>query len=116
MGLSPDAQIFHASNFDSKMETRIRDLWPIQSLENAYQSTYENLRESHNKIPNLSTQEALSESFKLGGNAIKILALDPLLPKEMIDTKLRENLHTSMEHYEKMGRPLWLEALESFNS
>ena len=73
------------------------------------------LEDSYRTLKDLPTEKALSESFQLGGNAIKILALDPMLPEQLINTHLRQQLSQSMLKYEAMGRPLWLDALESLN-
>ena len=47
------------------------------------------------------------ESFRLGGEGIHVLAKDPLLPQELIDTALRANLWQTMIDYDRLGREIW---------
>ena len=52
----------------------------------------------------------MKSSFQLGGQGIEMLATDPLLPKEMLDTEPRVSLMRLMREYDRIGREIWLGA------
>lgn len=56
---------------------------------------------------NLKSSEALRESILVGGEAIRILALDPLLPDSMINKSLRIELDTTTKEYNALYREPW---------
>lgn len=49
----------------------------------------------------------MSESFRLGGEAVRRIVLDPLLPEAIIDTHARHALFDAMRHYDRLGRDCW---------
>jgi hypothetical protein len=54
------------------------------------------------------------ESFELGGNAIRQLALDPLLPDALLPGCERELLLETMLRYDRAGRACWARFLGGF--
>ena len=54
------------------------------------------------------------ESFELGGNAIRQLALDPLLPDALLPGRERELLLETMLRYDRAGRACWSRFLGGF--
>jgi hypothetical protein len=59
-----------------------------------------------------SEAQAMVESFLLGGRIIRQLALDPLLPKPLIDPEPRRALVQAMLHYDRLGRRSWAAFME----
>ncbi len=47
------------------------------------------------------------ETFRVGGQAIRQLVLDPLLPREMLDPEARSRLLAAMIEYDRFGRAFW---------
>ncbi|MEX1237098.1 MAG: hypothetical protein WD994_02400, partial [Pseudomonadales bacterium] len=71
------------------------------------------LRQSAARLTKLPRRDALKESFHLGGEAVHILAKDPLLPSEVIDTTQRKQLWETMLAYDRLGRNIWTTRLSS---
>ena len=83
------------------------ELWDVCGLEAAYRSCTREIETRVQRIDALPPERALVETFVYGGHAIRILALDPLLPAELVDTELRRTLHERMVEYDRVGRARW---------
>lgn len=84
-------------------------LWDLEGLNIGYQQMIEVLKLSLERIPSKALPTALVESFSVGGEAIHILALDPLLPDPHANVAARAELTDLMLHYDSVGRSLWQE-------
>ena len=80
----------------------------------AYASAREAIQNSRSRLDTLPCQTAARETFLIGQSAIRLLNLDPLLPKEIIDTALLDHLHQDMIAYDKLGRKIWLPMLRGW--
>ena len=49
----------------------------------------------------------MAESFRLGGEGLRQLALDPLLPEPIVPAAARRALLESMKRYDALGRRAW---------
>jgi hypothetical protein len=58
-------------------------------------------------LPVMPKQTALVQSFLLGGQAIRVLATDPLLPEEIVAGEKRRELTELMLRYDAVGRRIW---------
>ena len=67
------------------------------------------LKESFARLTVIPSDAAQKESFYLGGSAIQVLALDPLLPEEIQPGDDRRSLWTLMLEYDQVGRAIWLD-------
>ncbi len=81
--------------------------WPIEKLQASYRETTERLNKSQQSFANMSTEEAAKESLLLGESAIRLINLDPLLPREIIDTDEFQSLVSCMLAYDKIGQFYW---------
>lgn len=81
--------------------------WDLEGLSLGYQQMVEVLKLSLDRIPNKPLPAALVESFTVGGEAIHLLAVDPLLPDPYVDVAARTELTNLMLHYDSVGRELW---------
>jgi phenylacetic acid degradation operon negative regulatory protein len=81
--------------------------WHPSSLDDAYLETLQRLRESAARLSGMSPDAARLESFRLGGEAIHLLAKDPLLPGEFVDVEARAALSEAMTGYEALGKSIW---------
>ncbi len=99
--------VFQLSEFDAETETLARELWNARALEVGYRKTCASLEASAKRMLGLSNEEAMSESFRLGGEAVRQIVLDPLLPTPIIDTKARRALVKAMQRYDRLGRRYW---------
>ena len=49
----------------------------------------------------------MEESFRLGGDVVRRIVLDPLLPAPIVDTEKRSALIETMRRYDVLGRRCW---------
>ncbi|MEQ9320773.1 MAG: PaaX family transcriptional regulator C-terminal domain-containing protein, partial [Polyangiaceae bacterium] len=55
--------------------------------------------------------EVARDAFVLGGDAIRLIVLDPLLPSPIVDTQARAGFIEAMRRFDERGRALWLRIL-----
>ena len=49
----------------------------------------------------------MAESFLIGGDAIRQLANDPLLPEPIVASRERRRLIDALRSYDRLGRKMW---------
>ncbi len=108
LGLESGAAIFLGEAFSKEVTDRWeKDLWPLDEIESAHERALADLERSTPRISRLSRPEALAETFRLGGAAIRSLALDPLLPDEILSGETRRALTQAMKEYDVLGKQIW---------
>lgn len=114
LGLDPDAPVFAVRELDAATDHAARRLWPAARLVAGYRTTRRALERSERRLAALPEARAMVESFQLGGDAIRRLALDPLLPDALLPSTERAQLLTVMRRYDRAGRACWAGFLGSF--
>jgi len=110
LGVMEGATFFVASDFEPKrLEQWSKFLWPIDDLQRKYQALGEKLRYSKQRIKKLPIDQAVVETFVIGSEVVNLLAIDPLLPDEMMTAKYREALTQEMKTYDALGKSVWNE-------
>ena len=107
LGLDAAALVFAIAQLDPAAETRARRLWNGAALCRSYAQTRAALARSAARLDGLPTHAAMVESFVLGGQAIRQLALDPLLPEPIVAAAARAALVDTMREYDRLGRACW---------
>jgi phenylacetic acid degradation operon negative regulatory protein len=107
LGLEDGAQPFRARDFGDALSVRLRGLWPVRELAQGYERSLRDLQRSLRKLPVMPRQTALVQSFLLGGEAIRVLATDPLLPEAILSGEKRRELTELMLRYDAVGRRIW---------
>lgn len=107
LGLDPDARSFLAGDADEKLEKSWRSLWRVRELERGYAQALERIEHSSERVERLAPGVAAVETFLVGGGAIRILATDPLLPRELCSVATRRKLAEAMLRYDAIGRKVW---------
>jgi phenylacetic acid degradation operon negative regulatory protein len=107
LGLEPAALVCGLSQLDAETETRARRLWDGDALQRDYRACRAALARSAAKLERLEPRAAMAESFVLGGEAIRRLALDPLLPEPIVPAAERAALVEDMRAYDRLGRTCW---------
>ncbi len=107
LGYWPAPMAFELTGLDSDLDARARSLWDVATLEAGYRSSRERLVKSAGHLSSLSETEAMAETFRLGGEAVRRIVLDPLLPESIVDTCARRALVETMRHYDRLGRDCW---------
>ena len=115
LGLDPAVPVFGLHDLDEQRAERARALW-LADRSREYTVIIKRLRASLVRLPRLDSQEAMVESFLLGGEAIRVIVLDPLLPEELAPTAERKTLIELMRDYDKAGRAAWAPFMKRFGA
>ena len=107
LGFSPLPMVFELSGLDEALDTQARSLWDVETLEAGYRTSRERLLASTERLHSLSEVEAMAETFRFGGEAVRRIVLDPLLPEPIVDTRARRALVDTMCDYDRLGRDCW---------
>lgn len=107
LGLDADALVYRASDFPTADHARIADLWDGEALNADYRATRTRLEGWLARHPRLDLETAARESFLLGGEAIRKLVFDPLLPEPMVDAEARHQLLEATLHFDQVGQGIW---------
>ena len=107
LGFAPAPMAFRLTDLDSELDARARSLWDVAMLGAGYRASRERLEESTERLSSLSEVEAMAETFKLGGEAVRRIVLDPLLPESIVDVPARRALLEAMQRYDILGRDCW---------
>lgn len=82
-------------------------LWDTDDLTARYQRHIDALARSTRGIADLSPRAAARETLLVGRAAIRDILRDPLLPAELVDSRLRRELVTRMKQYDRLGKSCW---------
>jgi phenylacetic acid degradation operon negative regulatory protein len=107
MGLNESAIILdHAELREHHALSWLKHL-NLKALEESYLDANQFLNESLNRLKTLPIETAKTESFRLGGRAIEIMAKDPLIPEQWLDPRSRRKLWQALLKYDAAGRQVW---------
>ena len=87
-----------------------RDHFQVTHLEQEYARALARLQHSAQRLDRYPVEQAMVESFILGGDVINLLAKDPLLPQQWLKSHLRETLWQAMLKYDAQGKAIWADA------
>jgi phenylacetic acid degradation operon negative regulatory protein len=107
LGLPASVPVFALADLDADSEARARSLWDARRLVAEYRATTARLEKSLAELAALGPETAMARSFVVGGRAIRQLALDPLLPDEIVPARERRALVEAMQRYDAAGRACW---------
>ncbi len=100
-------RVFLVSDLDPASDLEARSLWDASALAEESRASLTDLRDSEARLLRLSDEEAMIESFVVGGRVLRQLVRHPLLPAEILDPAPLDDLLASMKHYDKLGRAAW---------
>ncbi len=115
LGLESTALVFALRELDPASEARARTLWDVEGLRAGYRRSLAEIAESEARLPSLPEGESMAESFRVGGRALRLLVLDPLLPEDILPGGEREALVEAMRRYDRAGRACWAAFLGRFD-
>jgi DNA-binding transcriptional regulator PaaX len=108
LGLEDGAEPFRARDFSAQTAQRFAsDLWSIRALQRGYDLALRNLERSLEQLDAMPRETALVQTYLLGGEAIRVLATDPLLPEPIMAGASRAALTEAMLRYDAVGHALW---------
>ena len=107
LGIGDDVLVYRLSDLDDVSDRRARGLWDTAELERGYRAGVAMLDASTERLPELTPEAAMAESFRVGGEVVRQIVLDPLLPAPIVDTHARTALVETMQRYDVLGRECW---------
>ncbi len=116
-GLEPTALLIATS----KLQKGVCEQWQVQWANQQSRLNYQQhfteitaeLNNSQARLTSMPAKEAMTESFRLGGNAINLLVKDPLLPTQIENPKARETLCRVMRAYDATARTIWQQKIDA---
>lgn len=111
LGLAANAAVFGLRDLDTSRDQRARQLWDRDALLARYADHRARIADSHSRLASLTAEQAMVESFLLGGGVLRELVLDPLLPDAIVPAAPRNELVAAMRDYDRAGRAAWADFL-----
>lgn len=107
-GMAPGLVVARARVEDGEVASRwATGLWSVERLRAGHATMAERIERSLARLERISFERALVETFRLGGEAIRDLVLDPMLPEAIMPGLERARLTDAMVEYDRAGRALW---------
>lgn len=107
LGLAPAATVFTMTNLDDEATRRACSLWDVAALRRGYREASRRLAASSARLDAAATDKAMVETYILGGDVLRQIVLDPLLPDAIVPGAERRALVAAMRDYDKLGRACW---------
>jgi len=107
LGLESRALVTRLGELAEEDTARALRLWDCEAIIVGYQDLRLRLRDSMRRREELPLEESMREAFLLGREVIRWVALDPLLPAQMVPAAERDALVEEMVRYDENGRRLW---------
>jgi phenylacetic acid degradation operon negative regulatory protein len=109
------ALVASLAELDAGTEQRAISLWSPDQTASAYEQSLARLARSEAQLAELDAEAAMVETFLVGGEVLRQVALDPLLPEEIVPSARRSELVEAMRRYDELGRACWAAFLERFD-
>ncbi len=110
LGVPVSAVIMDQAQLPSEKRNDWVEHFNLDEIQNRYVSTRNKLKESLDRLSQLPRSAAMKESFMLGGQAIEVLAKDPLIPEQYLAPTERHRLWEVLLKYDQAGRDVWTSA------
>jgi phenylacetic acid degradation operon negative regulatory protein len=114
LGLPTDVVVASLGDLDEATDARARALWDTSALRAGYREARARLTRSERRLARLAAPAAMAESFLLGGEVLRQLALDPRLPDPLASSDERAALVETMRRYDRLGRSCWAGFMREF--
>lgn len=107
IGLEREASVFAAQDFGAARTAQIRALWDCRTLNTQYRRLRQELEDWMRAAPRLEPEDGAREGFLVGGQAIRHVIYDPLLPSPWVDVSARNAFMDTVRRVDHLGRALW---------
>lgn len=105
LGLEPEARLCLSQQWND--EAALKSLWDTTRLNADYRYWQQSLETWMQSAQELDAETAARESFLLGGQAIRHVVFDPLLPDSFIDSQARLAFVASVRRFDRVGHQIW---------
>ncbi len=112
LGLPAGDVVCRMGDFCAGDYETVCSLWDVEVMVEEHRRLRREIELGAARLPSLAVEEAMVESFLLGGRALRQLVNDPLLPEEICPSGERIALLSSMRAYDRLGRLAWSELLK----
>lgn len=107
LGLPEAADVCGLHALDPAAARRAAALWDTAAIRLGYRRTVAELERSERGLAALSREDAMAESFLVGGRAIRQIVFDPRLPDPLVPAGERRALVDTLLRYDRTGRARW---------
>jgi phenylacetic acid degradation operon negative regulatory protein len=107
LGADDAVIVFALRGLDEATEERARGLWNVEDLRATYRAQLDAIAVSTKRLARLTPEQAMAESFLVGGATLRAIARDPLLPEPLAPVGDRRALLAAMQSYDRIGRACW---------
>lgn len=107
LGLDPRAIVFRIAELDDTTREEALALWDGDALVAGYRDMTRALLDAERALDAAPLRRAARETFVLGGEAIRQIVSDPLLPEPIVDAAARSELVAAMRRFDVFGRERW---------
>lgn len=90
------------------------ELWSVRDLEKDYKKVIKQLERGIARASSLQFPEAFKESYLVGAEVHHRMALDPLLPQELVNAELRQDMVELFAEYDANYRGAWNNFIRSY--
>jgi phenylacetic acid degradation operon negative regulatory protein len=121
LGLPETDLVLAVHALGAAQQERAQTLWDVDALRTGYRERLRQIGDSEARLGRLAVdgttriEEAMVETFLLGGSIIRELVLDPLLPDAICPGDERRALVESLRRYDRLGRTAWAGFLRRFD-
>lgn len=108
LGLSQHARVFLLRDLEARDFRDASTLWPTQELAEQYRVLHRALTMHLTMLPQLTREQALTETLLLGRTAVARLVRDPMLPRELMPPATRDALVSRLQEYKRGAHDVWM--------
>lgn len=107
IGLAQEAIVMQVSELALADTVDWTKLWAIEDLRSTYDDAIAAMQNSLEKLPSMTLEQAARETLLVGQSVIRTINYDPLLPKEIGDSKRFSEMLKLMVRYNEVGQSYW---------
>ncbi len=115
LGLPAGDLVCTLADLDAASAARAQRLWDVAALRRTWRALDAALAASEARLPALAPAAAMAESFRTGGQALRELVRDPLLPEAICPPDERDAVLERMRRYDRLGRLAWSHLLHRYD-
>lgn len=114
LGFPSDGLLLEISSLSPATQWQPQKLWPINELELGYRDRVSQLADSEAQLNSMNADAAATETLLVGRAVTRAILLDPLLPEQLINTRLRRQMIVAMQRYDQLGKVIWREFYQQY--